>query len=70
MPRVNTATKLIHKMVKTAIHISKGLPDTLLMAPGAKFRPIIITIAPVTIGGMSFSIQPVPVFITIKPIAA
>ena len=70
MPRVKTATTLIHKIVTTAIHVSKLFAETLLMVIGARFRPIIITIAPVTSGGMSFSIQPVPVFMTIKPITA
>jgi hypothetical protein len=38
--------------------------------PGARFRPIRATIAPETTGGMSLSIQPVPVACTRKPIPA
>jgi hypothetical protein len=35
---------------------------------GARFRPIAITTAPVTTGGISRSIQRVPIFITTRPI--
>ena len=62
MPMLNT--------VMSAIHISKGCPATPLMVTGARLRPIIITTAPVTTGGMSFSIQRVPVSMTAKPIKA
>lgn len=56
--------------VINATQLSNWLPDTPLIVTGAKFSPIIITIAPVTTGGMSFSIQPTPVFITSNPTMA
>ena len=64
---MNTAIDPMQSTVTKAIHILKSLPATPLIVIGAKFRPIIITTAPVTTGGMSFSIQRVPVAITIKP---
>ncbi|CSP99638.1 Uncharacterised protein [Shigella sonnei] len=67
MPRVNTATSPIHSTVITAIQLSKAEADTLFTAIGAKFRPIAITTAPVTTGGISRSIQRVPIFITTRP---
>ncbi|MNH40710.1 hypothetical protein D3C79_1020660 [compost metagenome] len=68
MPRVNTATRPIHSTVTTAIQLSNAEPETPLTAIGARFRPIAMTTAPVTTGGISRSIQRVPIFITTKPI--
>ena len=53
--------------VTNAIHILKLLPATPLTVTGARFKPMIITTAPVTTGGISFSIHFVPVAMTIKP---
>ena len=60
----------IHSTVTNAIHILNGLPATALTVTGARFKPMIITTAPVTTGGINFSIQRVPVAITKKPIRA
>ena len=68
IPRVNTATMPIQSTVNTAIQLSKALADTLRTAIGARFRPIAITTAPVTTGGIRRSIQRVPIFITTRPI--
>ncbi len=55
--------------VNTAIQLSKALAETLRTAIGAAvFRPIAITTAPVTTGGIRRSIQRVPIFITTRPI--
>ena len=68
MPRVNTATRPMHSTVITAIQLSNGEAETLLAAIGARLRPIAITTAPVTTGGIIRSIQRVPIFITTRPI--
>ncbi|MGF6791743.1 hypothetical protein OKW27_006080 [Paraburkholderia sp. 35.1] len=65
---MNTATAPTHSTVTSAIHDSKLLPLTPCTAIGARFRPITQTIAPVTTGGISVSIQPVPTAATIRPI--
>ena len=58
----------IQSTVNTAIQLSKALAETLRTAIGARFRPIAITTAPVTTGGIRRSIQRVPIFITTRPI--
>lgn len=69
MPRVNTAAEPMQRIVSTAIQLSNIDAETLRTAIGARFRPIAITTAPVTTGGISRSIQRVPAFITITPIS-
>ena len=64
---MNTAIEPIHSTVTKAIHILKSLPATPFTVTGARFKPMIMTTAPVTTGGMSFSIHLVPVAITSKP---
>lgn len=58
----------MHSTVSTAIQPSNGVADTLRTAMGARLRPIAMTTAPVTTGGISRSIQRVPIFITTRPI--
>ena len=70
MPRANTATAPTHSTVTSAIHESKLLPLTPCTAIGARFSPITQTIAPVTTGGISVSIQRVPTAETIRPMIA
>lgn len=58
----------MHSTVITAIQLSNGEAETLFTAIGARFRPIAITTAPVTTGGIIRSIQRVPTFITTRPV--
>ena len=67
MPRVNTATSATQVKVMACIQASKLLAAMFLMGMAAKFRPMMATTAPVTTGGMSFSIQPVPMACTSNP---
>ena len=47
-----------------------GCTVKLFQAAGARLRPIRATMAPETTGGMSFSIQRVPIFCTSRPTSA
>ena len=66
---MNTATPPTHAIVTTAIHASNGVALAPLTAIGARLRPITATTAPVTTGGISRSIQPVPLAMTARPIS-
>ena len=68
MPRAITATSATLTKVTTCIHASKLLAAMFLMGMDARFRPITATTAPVTTGGMTRSIQPVPMACTMRPI--
>ena len=57
MPEPNTATAPTANTVKSATQVSKVLPAMPLTAIGARLRPMTATTAPVTTGGISFSIQ-------------
>ncbi len=70
MPRANTATPPTHSTVTSASVASKVDADTPFTAIGARFSPITATIAPVTTGGISVSIQRVPTAATTSPISA
>ena len=67
MPRVNTATRPTHTKVTACIHESKLLAAMFLIGMLARLRPITATTAPVTTGGITRSIQPVPIACTIAP---
>jgi hypothetical protein len=66
---VNTATPPTHTIVTIAIHASNGVALAPLTAIGARLSPMMATTAPVTTGGISRSIQPVPLAITAMPIS-
>ena len=66
-PRVHTATPPTHMKVTTAIQASKSVGPTERQAVGARLSPITATTAPVTTGGISFSIHLTPVSITMRP---
>jgi hypothetical protein len=68
MPRVNTATIATLTKVTTCIHESKLLAAMFLIGMPARFRPITATTAPVTTGGITFSIHAVPMACTMAPI--
>ena len=70
MPRVNTATRPTQTKVTTCIQESKLLGAMFLIGMLARFRPITATTAPVTTGGMTRSIQPVPTACTMAPMRA
>ena len=70
MPRVNTATRAMLTKVTACIQASNGVGAMFLTGTAARLRPITATTAPVTTGGISRSIQPVPLAITTKPISA
>ena len=69
MPRVNTATSATQTKVTSCIQLSKLLAAMFLIGMPARLRPITATTAPVTTGGMSRSIQPVPMACTTAPIS-
>ena len=50
--------------------VATSLPARSLTATGARLRPMTATTAPVTTGGISFSIQPYPTAITTTPTIA
>ena len=66
-PRKNTANRM---QAASVIAPSSASFWKFVHATGARFRPIRATIAPETTGGMSLSIQPVPVACTRKPMPA
>ena len=68
-PRANTATRPTLSAVSSAIQRSNSLALTPLTTTGARFRPMTATTAPVTTGGISRSIQPVPTALTSSPIS-
>ena len=70
MPRVNTATSATQTKVTACIHDSKLLAAMFLTGTLARFRPMTATTAPVTTGGISRSIQPVPTACTMPPMMA
>ena len=67
---MKTATPPTQRTVSTAIQALKSVPPTLRTAVGARLSPITATTAPVTTGGMSFSIHCTPVNITMSPTRA
>ena len=69
MPRVKTATTATLTKVTACIHESKLLAAMFLIGMPARFRPITATTAPVTTGGITFSIQAVPRACTMAPMA-
>gem|GEM_PF-4490118 len=69
MPRVNTATSATQTKVAACIQLSKLLAAMFLIGTPARFNPITATTEPVTTGGISFSIQPVPDTCTSRPMA-
>ena len=69
MPRAYTATSATLMKVMACIQASNPVGAMFLMGMAARFRPITATTVPVTTGGMSRSIQPVPVACTKKPMA-
>ena len=64
MPLNSTVISRIDTMVTSAV---TGADLTLFQALGARLKPMRDTIAPVTIGGMSRSIQPAPARCTTTP---
>ncbi len=70
MPRVCTATSPTHRKVTPCIQASKPVGAMFLIGTPARLSPITATTAPVTTGGMSASIQPVPASVTTRPISA
>ncbi len=66
----NTALMATSNTVSSPNSVSNDEPLMSCTATGARLRPMTATIAPVNTGGISFSIQPVPVTTTIKPITA
>ena len=69
MPRVNTATMATQTKVTACIQLSKLLAAMFLIGTLARFSPMTATTAPVTTGGINFSIQPVPAICTSRPTA-
>jgi hypothetical protein len=69
MPRVNTATPATQMKVTPCIQASNAVGAMFLMGMPARLRPITATTAPVTTGGISASIQRVPVAMTMAPIS-
>src|SRR5665647_2906225 len=65
IPRKNTVVKAIAPMVITAV---RGAPSTPPQAAGARLMPIRATMVPVTIGGITMSIQVAPQRWTMTPI--
>lgn len=70
MPRVKTATSAMLRKVTACIQASNEVGAIFLTGTVARFRPMTATTAPVTTGGISRSIQPVPLAITTRPISA
>ena len=68
MPRVNTATSATLTKVTACIQESNSLAAMFLIGMLARLSPITATTAPVTTGGITFSIQPVPTACTMAPI--
>ena len=66
-PRNSTLKRMIAASVTVAM---TGCRVKLFHAAGARLRPMRATIAPATTGGMSFSIQRVPTFCTMRPTSA
>ena len=66
-PRENAAKNAIERSV---IVPSTGPPARLPLAAPARFRPITITMVPVTTGGNIQSIQPVPTILATSPTSA
>ena len=66
-PLKNAPIKPIDRSV---IKPSSGPATKSFFAAPAKFNPITITIVPVTIGGMKFSIHAVPALLAMKPTRA
>ena len=64
MPLNSTVMRRIATIVTRAV---TGAVLTLFHAEGARLKPMRETMAPVTIGGMSRSIQPAPAKWTIRP---
>ena len=69
MPRVITATSATLTKVTACIQLSKLLEAMFLIGTPARFRPMTATTAPVTTGGISASIQRVPISCTRPPIS-
>jgi hypothetical protein len=67
MPLVNTATSATETKVMPCIQASKLVGAMFLIGMPARFRPITATTEPVTTGGISRSIQPVPTACTSTP---
>jgi hypothetical protein len=70
MPRVKTPTTAMATKVTACIHESKLVGAMFFTGIDARLRPITITIAPVTTGGIRRSIHRVPAAMTISAIAA
>ena len=66
-PRATTATTTMVSSVSVA---TQGAAAKLDVATPPRLKPMRATIAPVTTGGISASIQPVPVAVTTRPTAA
>ena len=69
-PRKPLATAPINAIAARVMIAVTGACLKLLFAAPARFNPMINTIEPVTIGGKSQLIQPIPIALTTRPTTA